>query len=154
HYIDFIGSSFSPKQLLNKCNSLHALVSGIDFATRKIANLLKTRKVIEQDGDVFTFTTVSSLKNYKSSFKLGEEFEEMTKGLDNRKCLVNWVGDHLVCVQKGEKKDRGWTHWLEGDELHLVWSSHQWVGCHVLYSFCSWKEWEITRWCCIEGNAW
>ncbi|KPP65281.1 retinoid-binding protein 7-like [Scleropages formosus] len=94
---------------------------GIDFATRKIANLLKTRKVIEQDGDVFTFTTVSSLKNYKSSFKLGEEFEEMTKGLDNRKCLsqVNWVGDHLVCVQKGEKKDRGWTHWLEGDELHL-----------------------------------
>uniref|UniRef100_A0A8C9WFX4 Retinol binding protein 7 n=1 Tax=Scleropages formosus TaxID=113540 RepID=A0A8C9WFX4_SCLFO len=93
---------------------------GIDFATRKIANLLKTRKVIEQDGDVFTFTTVSSLKNYKSSFKLGEEFEEMTKGLDNRKCLVNWVGDHLVCVQKGEKKDRGWTHWLEGDELHLA----------------------------------
>uniref|UniRef100_A0A8C9SZB0 Retinol binding protein 7 n=1 Tax=Scleropages formosus TaxID=113540 RepID=A0A8C9SZB0_SCLFO len=104
------------------------LVSGIDFATRKIANLLKTRKVIEQDGDVFTFTTVSSLKNYKSSFKLGEEFEEMTKGLDNRKCLsqVNWVGDHLVCVQKGEKKDRGWTHWLEGDELHLVWSTVAW----------------------------
>jgi len=25
-----------------------------------------------------------------------------------------------VCVQKGEIEGRGWTHWIEGDELHLV----------------------------------
>nr|XP_023649411.1 retinoid-binding protein 7 [Paramormyrops kingsleyae] len=94
---------------------------GIDFATRKVAGLLKTQKVIEQDGQFFTMTTVSALRNYKSSFKIGEEFEEVTKGLDNRKCQsqVNWIGDKLVCVQKGEKRDRGWTHWLEGDELYL-----------------------------------
>ncbi|KAM8757190.1 centromere protein S isoform 1-T1 [Acanthopagrus schlegelii] len=41
--------------------------------------------------------------------------------MDNRSCqtVVNWENDKLVCVQKGEKKNRGWTHWIEGDELHL-----------------------------------
>lgn len=34
--------------------------------------------------------------------------------------LVTWDGDKLICVQKGEKKNRGWKHWIEGDLLHLV----------------------------------
>lgn len=34
--------------------------------------------------------------------------------------LVTWDGDKLVCVQKGEKENRGWRHWIEGDLLHLV----------------------------------
>lgn len=34
--------------------------------------------------------------------------------------LVTWDGDKLVCVQTGEKKNRGWKHWIEGDLLHLV----------------------------------
>ena len=34
--------------------------------------------------------------------------------------LVSWDGDKLVCVQKGEKENRGWKHWIEGDMLHLV----------------------------------
>ncbi|XP_069466104.1 retinoid-binding protein 7 [Ambystoma mexicanum] len=93
----------------------------VDFATRKIAKLLKPQKVIEQNGDQFTIRTLSSLRNYHVEFKVGEEFEEDTKGLDNRKCmsLVSWDNDRLTCVQKGEKKNRGWTHWIEGDELHL-----------------------------------
>lgn len=33
---------------------------------------------------------------------------------------ISWEGDKLVCVQKGEIEGRGWTHWVEGDELHLV----------------------------------
>lgn len=33
---------------------------------------------------------------------------------------VDWDGDKLVCVQRGEKEGRGWTHWLEGNILHLV----------------------------------
>lgn len=33
---------------------------------------------------------------------------------------MDWEGDKLVCVQRGEKEGRGWTHWLEGDKLHLV----------------------------------
>lgn len=34
--------------------------------------------------------------------------------------VVNWKDDKLVCVQRGEKKNRGWTHWIQGDDLHLV----------------------------------
>ena len=33
---------------------------------------------------------------------------------------VSWDGDQLVCEQLGEKRNRGWRHWLEGDQLHLV----------------------------------
>lgn len=25
-----------------------------------------------------------------------------------------------MCEQLGEKRNRGWRHWLEGDQLHLV----------------------------------
>ncbi|KAJ8264996.1 hypothetical protein COCON_G00140950 [Conger conger] len=94
---------------------------GIDFPTRTIARLLRPQRVIEKNGDVFTMSTVSAFKSYSCSFKMGEEFVEFTKGLDYRKCqtVVNWDGDRIVCVQKGEKENRGWTHWIEGDRLHM-----------------------------------
>uniref|UniRef100_A0AAA9TI27 Retinol binding protein 7 n=2 Tax=Bos TaxID=9903 RepID=A0AAA9TI27_BOVIN len=94
----------------------------IDFATRKIAKMLKPQKVIEQNGDSFTIHTNSTFRNYVVKFKVGEEFDEDNKGVDNRKCksLVTWDNDRLTCVQKGEKKNRGWTHWIEGDQLHLM----------------------------------
>ncbi|XP_041836811.1 retinoid-binding protein 7 [Melanotaenia boesemani] len=94
---------------------------GIDFATRKIASLLKPQKVIKQDGDNFTIHTFTTFRNYECSFRTGEEFKEVTKGMDNRSCqsVVNWRNDKLVCVQRGEKRNRGWTHWIQGDELHL-----------------------------------
>ncbi|XP_056129780.1 retinoid-binding protein 7 isoform X2 [Lampris incognitus] len=106
----------------------------IDFATRKLANMLKPQKVIKQDGDSFTIHTLTTFKNYQCSFKVGEEFEEVTKGMDNRSCqtLVNWEDDKLVCVQQGEKKNRGWTHWIEGDELHLELSCEDKV-CKQIY---------------------
>uniref|UniRef100_A0A8C9BP27 Retinol binding protein 7 n=1 Tax=Phocoena sinus TaxID=42100 RepID=A0A8C9BP27_PHOSS len=85
----------------------------IDFATRKIARLLKPQKVIEQNGDSFTIHTNSKLQNYLVKFKVGREFDE-----DN-KSLVIWDNDRLTCVQKGQKKNRGWTHWIEGNQLHL-----------------------------------
>ncbi|XP_066547157.1 retinoid-binding protein 7 isoform X2 [Amia ocellicauda] len=112
----------------------YMMALGIDFATRKIAGTLKPQKVIEQNGDVFTIKTLSSLRNYSSSFVVGEEFEEDTKGLDNRKCksLVSWDNGKLVCVQKGEKKNRGWTHWIEGDDLHLEIYCEDQV-CHQVY---------------------
>ncbi|XP_015284005.1 PREDICTED: retinoid-binding protein 7 [Gekko japonicus] len=94
---------------------------GIYFAMRKIAKLLKPKKVIEQDGDSSSIHTTSTFQNYFVQFKIGEEFEEDNKGLDNWrwKSVVTWDGDKLVCVQKGEKKNRGWSHWIEGDGLYL-----------------------------------
>ncbi|KAM7413598.1 hypothetical protein PAMA_020809 [Pampus argenteus] len=93
----------------------------IDFATRKIACHLHQTKVMVQNGDKFETKTLSTFRNYEVNFTVGEEFEEQTKALDNRKVktLVTWDGDKLVCVQKGEKENRGWKHWIEGDLLHL-----------------------------------
>ncbi|KAJ7412382.1 Ubiquitin conjugation factor E4 B [Willisornis vidua] len=61
---------------------------GIDFATRKIAKMLKPQKVIKQDGDSFYIHTTSTFRDYLLEFKVGEEFEEDNKGLDNRKCKI------------------------------------------------------------------
>ncbi|XP_014070522.1 retinol-binding protein 2-like isoform X4 [Salmo salar] len=93
----------------------------IDFATRKIARHLTQTKVIVQNGDKFETKTLSTFRNYEVNFTVGEEFEEVTKGLDNRtiQTLVTWDGDKLVAVQKGEKANRGWMQWIEGDLLHL-----------------------------------
>ncbi|XP_062849922.1 retinol-binding protein 2-like [Trichomycterus rosablanca] len=96
-------------------------VLNIDFATRKIAIHLSQTKVFIQDGDKFVIKTLSTFRNYEMSFTIGEKIDEYTKGLDNRrvKTLVIWEGDTLVCTQKGDKANRGWTHWLEEDKLHL-----------------------------------
>lgn len=74
--------------------------AGIDFATRKIASLLKPQKVIKQDGDSFTIRTLSTFRNYEVSFKIGEEFTEETKGLDNRSCQARGKkhNNNKICV--------------------------------------------------------
>ncbi|XP_068589414.1 retinoid-binding protein 7a [Cebidichthys violaceus] len=94
---------------------------GITPCLRKIALKLKQRKVIEQRGDKYTIKTVSTVRSYTISFRAGQEFEEFTQGLDNRhlKSLVTWEGNKLVCQQTGEKKNRGWAHWIEEDKLYL-----------------------------------
>ncbi|XP_060690860.1 retinol-binding protein 2-like isoform X1 [Hemiscyllium ocellatum] len=106
----------------------------IDFATRKIALHLKQTKEFKQEGDKFITKTLSTFRNYNLDFTIGEEFEECTKGLDNRtvKTLVQWDGDKLVCVQKGEKANRGWKHWIEGDKLHLELTCCDQV-CHQIF---------------------
>ncbi|XP_019743558.1 retinoid-binding protein 7a [Hippocampus comes] len=88
---------------------------------RKIALKLKIRKLIEHQGDQYIIKTCSIFRNYTVSFQVGQEFEEFSEGLDNRhmKSVVRWEGNKLVCEQKGEKKNRGWCHWIEEDKLHL-----------------------------------
>ncbi|XP_062316274.1 retinoid-binding protein 7a [Osmerus eperlanus] len=94
---------------------------GIGDTTRKIALKLKQKKVIEVQGDCYTIKTLSTFRKYIVSFKVGQTFEESTKGLDSRRCksLVEWEGSRLVCEQTGEKRNRGWAHWIDNDKLHL-----------------------------------
>ncbi|XP_006903718.1 PREDICTED: LOW QUALITY PROTEIN: retinol binding protein 1, cellular [Elephantulus edwardii] len=93
----------------------------VNVALRKIATLLKPDKEIVQEGDHMIIRTLSTFRNYIMDFQVGKEFEEDLTGIDDRKCMttVSWDGDKLECVQKGEKEGRGWTQWIEGDELHL-----------------------------------
>lgn len=64
------------------------MFTDIDFATRKIASHLHQTKVIVQNGDKFETKTLSTFRNYNVDFTVGEEFEEHTKALDNRKVMV------------------------------------------------------------------
>ena len=65
-------------------NIILSLCGDIDFATRKIAVHLSQTKVLVQDGDRFQTKTLSTFRNYEVDFVVGEEFEEHTRGLDNR----------------------------------------------------------------------
>nr|XP_046264538.1 uncharacterized protein LOC124069421 [Scatophagus argus] len=116
-------ADFSGKWILetNEKFEDYLKVLNIDFATRKIAISLSQTKVVAQEGDKFDLKTLSTFRNYELAFTIGVEFDEYTKGLDNRnvKSLVTWEGDKLVCTQKGEKANRGWKHWMEGDKLYL-----------------------------------
>lgn len=79
----------------------------IDFATRKIAVRLTQTKIIQQDGDNFKTKTNSTFRNYDLDFTVGVEFEEHTKGLDNRTVKVlSWAGGFH-------------THTLEGLAIRL-----------------------------------
>uniref|UniRef100_G1SUK2 Retinol binding protein 2 n=1 Tax=Oryctolagus cuniculus TaxID=9986 RepID=G1SUK2_RABIT len=113
---------------------LPLFLTDIDFATRKIAVHLTQTKIIDQAGDSFKTKTNSTFRNYNLDFTVGVEFDEYTKGLDNRhvKTLVTWEGDCLVCVQKGEKENRGWRQWIEDGKLHLELTCGDQV-CHQVF---------------------
>uniref|UniRef100_A0A2K5SD40 Retinol binding protein 1 n=1 Tax=Cebus imitator TaxID=2715852 RepID=A0A2K5SD40_CEBIM len=116
--VDFTGYW---KMLANENFEDYLRALDVNVALRKIANLLKPDKEIVQDGDHMIIRTLSTFRNYIMDFQVGKEFEEDLTGIDDRKCMttVSWDGDKLQCVQKGEKEGRGWTQWIEGDELHL-----------------------------------
>uniref|UniRef100_A0A8C3UKW2 Retinol binding protein 5 n=2 Tax=Passeriformes TaxID=9126 RepID=A0A8C3UKW2_CATUS len=104
----------------NMDNYLRAL--DINVVLRKLVCLLKPDKEIIHTGDHMVIRTITSLRDYVMDFDLGVQFEEDLGPVDGRKCqtTVSWEGDQLVCEQLGEKRNRGWRHWLEGDQLHLV----------------------------------
>lgn len=116
--VDFTGYW---KMLANENFEEYLRALDVNVALRKIANLLKPDKEIVQEGDHMIIRTLSTFRNYIMDFQVGKEFEEDLTGIDDRKCMttVSWDGDKLECVQKGEKQGRGWTQWIEGDELHL-----------------------------------
>ncbi|KAM4609938.1 nicotinamide/nicotinic acid mononucleotide adenylyltransferase 1-like [Polymixia lowei] len=99
----------------------YMIALGISQCLRKIALKLKQKKVIEQQGDLLIIKTITAVRTYNLSFTAGQEFEEFTQGLDNRrlKTVVTWEGNKLVCEQIGQKKNRGWVHWIEEDKLYL-----------------------------------
>ncbi|KAM9189881.1 LOW QUALITY PROTEIN: retinol-binding protein 1 [Dugong dugon] len=116
--VDFTGYW---KMLTNENFEEYLRALDVNVALRKIAKLLKPDKEIVQDGGHMIIRTLSTFRSYIMDFQVGKEFEEDLTGIDDRKCMttVSWDGDKLECVQKGEKEGRGWTQWIEGDELHL-----------------------------------
>lgn len=73
-------------------------LTGMNAAARNLAGLAKPRISISANGDEVNIKTESSFKNTEISFKLGEEFEEITA--DNRKVKVKTKSSWFSTIQK------------------------------------------------------
>ncbi|XP_028623684.1 fatty acid-binding protein 12 [Grammomys surdaster] len=78
---------------------------GVGRASRKLGCLAKPTVTISTDGDLITIKTKSIFKNKEISFKLGEEFEEITPGGRKSKSTVILDNDSLVQVQDWDGKE-------------------------------------------------
>uniref|UniRef100_A0A671QWV6 Retinol binding protein 1a, cellular n=1 Tax=Sinocyclocheilus anshuiensis TaxID=1608454 RepID=A0A671QWV6_9TELE len=107
----------------------------VNYALRKVVCILKPSKHIEHDvnSGKMKIKTVTTFRNFDMDFTLGQEF---TEDLGPVGTTVNWDGDKLVCVQQGEKEGRGWTHWLEGNLLHLELSRVRKTALHIYIIQC------------------
>ncbi|XP_021052376.1 fatty acid-binding protein 12 [Mus pahari] len=77
---------------------------GVGRASRKLGCLAKPTVTISTDGDLITIKTRSIFKNQEISFKLGEEFEEITPRGRKSKSTVILDNDSLVQVQDWDGK--------------------------------------------------
>ncbi|XP_017820814.1 fatty acid-binding protein 12 isoform X1 [Callithrix jacchus] len=78
---------------------------GIGKASRKLGCLAKPTVTISTDGDVITIKTKSIFKNNEISFKLGEEFEEVTPAGHKTKNKVTLDNESLIQVQDWDGKE-------------------------------------------------
>ncbi|KFO28229.1 fatty acid-binding protein, adipocyte [Fukomys damarensis] len=92
---------------------------GVGFATRKVAGMAKPYMIISIDGDMLTIRTESTFKNTEMSFKLGQEFDEVTADDRKVKSIITLEGGALVHVQKWDGKSSTITRRREGDKLVL-----------------------------------
>ncbi|XP_003480087.3 fatty acid-binding protein, adipocyte [Cavia porcellus] len=93
---------------------------GVGFATRKVAGMAKPSLIISINGDVLTIRSESTFKNTEISFKLGQEFDEVTADDRKVKSIITLDGGALVQVQKWDGKTTTITRKIEGDKLVLV----------------------------------
>ncbi|KAF5926349.1 hypothetical protein HPG69_011480, partial [Diceros bicornis minor] len=100
---------------------------GVGFATRKVAGMAKPNMIISVNGDVVTIKSESTFKNTEISFKLGQEFDEVTA--DDRKVKVRnkELEQSKALVSKGPlpMRSRFSTITLEGGVLVQV---QKWDG--------------------------
>uniref|UniRef100_A0A452UI51 Fatty acid binding protein 4 n=1 Tax=Ursus maritimus TaxID=29073 RepID=A0A452UI51_URSMA len=79
-------------------------LSSVGFATRKVAGMAKPTMIISVNGDVITIKSESTFKNTEISFKLGQEFDEVTADDRKVKSIITLDGGVLVQVQKWDGK--------------------------------------------------
>ncbi|XP_078209756.1 fatty acid-binding protein, adipocyte isoform X2 [Callithrix jacchus] len=91
--------------------------AGVGFATRKVAGMAKPNMIISVNGDVITIKSESTFKNTEISFKLGQEFDEVTADDRKVKSTITLDGGVLVHVQKWDGKSTTIKRKREDDKL-------------------------------------
>ncbi|XP_068602908.1 fatty acid-binding protein, heart [Brachionichthys hirsutus] len=105
---------------------------GVGMATRAAGCVTKPTTIISVEGDVVTVRTESSIKNTMISFKLGEEFDEVTADGRNVKSTVLLVDGKLVHTQKWKEQQTSLVREVDGDKLTLTLSIED-VTCKRYY---------------------
>ena len=93
---------------------------GVGFATRKVAGMAKPTLIISVNGDVATIRSESTFKNTEISFKLDQEFDEVTPDDRKVKSIVNLDEGALVQVQNWDGKSTTIKRKLVDDKMVLV----------------------------------
>ncbi|XP_007520227.1 fatty acid-binding protein 12 isoform X2 [Erinaceus europaeus] len=78
---------------------------GIGRASRKLGCLAKPFVTISTVEDIMTIKTKSIFKNNEISFKLGEEFEEITSSGHKTKSMITLDNDCLTQIQDWNGKE-------------------------------------------------
>uniref|UniRef100_A0A8I5NG90 Lipocalin/cytosolic fatty-acid binding domain-containing protein n=1 Tax=Papio anubis TaxID=9555 RepID=A0A8I5NG90_PAPAN len=100
--------------------SAEILKQSIGRASRKLGCLAKPTVTISTDGDVITIKTKSIFKNSEISFKLGEEFEEITPGGHKTKSKVTLDKESLIQVQNWDGKETTITRKLVDGKMVVM----------------------------------
>ena len=90
------------------------------FATRKVAGMAKPTLIISVNGDVVTIRSESTFKNTEISFKLDQEFDEVTPDDRKVKSIINLDEGALVQVQNWDGKSTTIKRKLVDDKMVLV----------------------------------
>ena len=93
---------------------------GVGFATRKVAGMAKPTLIISVNGDVATIRSESTFKNTEISFKLDQEFDEVTPDDRKVKSIINLDEGALVQVQNWDGKSTTIKRKLVDDKMVLV----------------------------------
>uniref|UniRef100_A0A8C5SGZ1 Fatty acid binding protein 7 n=1 Tax=Laticauda laticaudata TaxID=8630 RepID=A0A8C5SGZ1_LATLA len=93
---------------------------GVGFATRQVGNVTKPTVIISQEDDKVAIRTQSTFKNTEISFKLGEEFDEVTADDRNCKSLVSMDGDKLVHIQRWDGKETNFVREIKDDKMVMT----------------------------------
>ncbi|XP_074841817.1 myelin P2 protein-like [Carettochelys insculpta] len=105
---------------------------GVGFAQRKMGSLAKPKMIISMSRDVMTIKTDSAFKVTEISFKLGQEFEEIT--MDNRKTksIVTVDNDSMTHVQTWDGKKSTMKRKLVDGKMVLEYTMND-VTCTRVY---------------------
>lgn len=78
---------------------------GVNFALRKVASSIKNKEEWSVEGDDWSVAILSTFKEKRLKFKIGQEFDDET--LDGRKVKTTFTldGEKLVQTQVGQPHD-------------------------------------------------
>lgn len=93
------------KYILTKTHGFNQLMKaiGVRFVMRKIGNAVVPAVELLQNGDIYTLRTTSAYKDFQITFRIGEEFDEVTVDGRKVKSVLYWDEDKLIQKQRGEK---------------------------------------------------